>query len=58
MIRDFTRALGAPGIIRTKSTTNSVCEWVIIAKLLYTPLSHILSQLYIDLVLILIFHVV
>ena len=33
MIRDFTFAFGAPGIIRTKSTTNSLDECDIIAKL-------------------------
>src|SRR5690606_475905 len=36
-IRDFTRVFGTPGIMRRKSTTNSVFEWVIIAKLEYIP---------------------
>src|SRR5690606_39808931 len=33
-ILDFTLALGTPGIIRIKSRTNSVFEWVMIARLL------------------------
>ena len=35
--RDCTPALGNPGNTRTKSSTNSELEWVIMAKLAYVP---------------------
>jgi hypothetical protein len=32
-MRDFTFALGVPGMMQTKSNTNSEAEWLIMAKL-------------------------
>ena len=37
IMRDLTLLFGVPGITFTKSTTNSACEWVMIARLAYVP---------------------